>query len=252
MNEDKQELLTINYESDKPTVSARELYKGLEVTDRFSRWFERMKAYGFNETNDYTSVKSSTLVNNGAGRELVDYQISVDMAKQICMIQRTEKGRQYRQYFLDLEKAWNTPEQIFARALKMADQTIKKLESENAILIKENKEMLPKAEFHDRVAANDDSITFEEMAKILKSHGIKKIGRNRLFADLRASGVLRKNNIPYQQFMESGWFKVKERVHSSGGKECLYTQTYITPKGQEKIISVYHEELDENGDLKHE
>ena len=65
-------------------------------------------------------------------RELVDYQISVDMAKQICMIQRTEKGRQYRQYFLDLEKAWNTPEQVFARALKMADREIEKLKSNNA------------------------------------------------------------------------------------------------------------------------
>ena len=68
-----------------------------------------MSAYGFNEGNDFTSVKSSTLVNNGAEREIIDYQISVDMAKQICMIQRSEKGRLYRQYFLDLEKAWNTP-----------------------------------------------------------------------------------------------------------------------------------------------
>ena len=248
MDEDKQELLIVNYESDKPTVSARELHIGLEIKSNFTTWFDRMCEYGFEPEKDFfPKMEEST-----GGRPATDYQISVDMAKQICMIQRTEKGQRYRQYFLDLEKAWNTPEQIFARALKMADRTIKKLESENAILIKENREMLPKAEFHDRVAASDDSITFEEMAKILRSHGIKKIGRNRLFADLRASGVLRKNNIPYQQFMESGWFKIKEKVHSSGGKECLYTQTYITPKGQEKIISVYHEELDENGDLKHE
>lgn len=83
-----------------------------------------MSTYGFTEGSDFTSVKSSTLVNNGAEREISDYQVSIDMAKQICMIQRSEKGRQYRQYFIDLEKAWNTPEQIFARALKMADQTI--------------------------------------------------------------------------------------------------------------------------------
>lgn len=102
-------LIPVNYDAEQPTVSARDLHTGLEITDRFSRWFERMSAYGFNEGNDFTSVKSSTLVNNSAEREIIDYQISVDMAKQICMIQRSEKGRLYRQYFLDLEKAWNTP-----------------------------------------------------------------------------------------------------------------------------------------------
>lgn len=100
-----EDLIKIDYAADHPTVSARELYEGLEITDRFSRWFERMTGYGFQESEDFTSVKSSTLVNHGAERELIDYEISIDMAKQICMLQRTEKGRQYRQYFLDLEKA---------------------------------------------------------------------------------------------------------------------------------------------------
>ena len=75
------ELIPINYEGEQPTVSARELYTGLEITDRFSRWFERMSAYGFSEGNDFTSVKSSTVVNNGAVRELDDYILKLDMAK---------------------------------------------------------------------------------------------------------------------------------------------------------------------------
>lgn len=143
------ELIKINYEAETPTVSARDLYAGLEITDRFSRWFERMSAYGFTEGNDFTSVKSSTLVNNGAEREITDYQISVDMAKQICMLQRSEKGKQYRQYFLDLEKAWNTPEQIFARALKLADKEIEKLKSSNAGLLEDVQRMKPKEIFAD-------------------------------------------------------------------------------------------------------
>ena len=87
-------------------ISARDLHKGLDITDRFSRWFDRMLAYGFEENVDYTSVKSSTLVNNGAVRELQDYALKIDMAKEICMVQRNEKGRQFRKYFIEVEKAY--------------------------------------------------------------------------------------------------------------------------------------------------
>lgn len=92
----------INVNIDTQTVSARELYAELEVTDRFSRWFERMLAYGFTENEDFTSVKCSTVVNNGAERELQDYSLSVDMAKHICMVQKTERAKQVRQYLIDL------------------------------------------------------------------------------------------------------------------------------------------------------
>ena len=85
-------------------VSARNLHKGLEITDRFSRWFERMCEYGFTENEDYTSVKSSTVVNNGAVKELQDYALKIDMAKEISMIQRNEKGKQIRKYFIECER----------------------------------------------------------------------------------------------------------------------------------------------------
>ena len=87
-------------------VSARNLHKGLEITDRFSRWFERMCEYGFIENEDYTGVKSSTVVNNGAIKELQDYALKIDMAKEISMIQRNEKGKQVRKYFIKIEKEY--------------------------------------------------------------------------------------------------------------------------------------------------
>ena len=121
------ELITVN--NDKQSVLARELYKELEVTDRFSRWFERMVAYGFTENEDFTSVKSSTLVNNGAEREIQDYELSMDMAKHICMVQKNEKSKEVRQRLIDLEKIWNTPEQVMARALRLADKTIADLKN---------------------------------------------------------------------------------------------------------------------------
>lgn len=120
------EVLKINYETEQPTVSARELHEALGVASRFSRWFDSNKEL-FVEGEDYNKCTSSTVVNNGARRELEDYSMSVLMAKHICLMSRTEKGKRCRDYLIDLEKAWNTPEQIMARALKMANRSIESL-----------------------------------------------------------------------------------------------------------------------------
>ena len=101
-------LIPVNYDTEQPTVSARDLHGALGVSKRFSAWFE-VNSQEFVENEDFTSVLSSTVVNNGALRELQDYKLSVDMAKHICLMSRTEKGKLIRQYFIDLEKAWNTP-----------------------------------------------------------------------------------------------------------------------------------------------
>ena len=95
-------LIPINFDGEQPTVSARDFHAGLGISERFQSWFNRQLQYGFQESTDYVGCKE---FNTLARQELQDYEISVDMAKQICMIQRSEKGRQYRQYFIDLEKA---------------------------------------------------------------------------------------------------------------------------------------------------
>ncbi len=177
------ELIPINYDGEQPTVSARELHKSLEISKRFSAWFET-NSQGFIKNEDYTSVLTGTEVQNNGGvqiRELQDYSLSVDMAKHICLMSRTEKGKLIRQYFIDLEKAWNTPEQIFARALKMADKTIESLKSDNAALLADNRRMKPKEVFADAVATSKTSILVGELAKILKQNGAD-IGQNKLFA----------------------------------------------------------------------
>ena len=152
------ELIPINYEGEQPTVSARDLHDGLEIKTAFKDWFPRMAEYGFEAGKDFSSKMSEST----GGRPAMDYEVSVDMAKQICMLQRSEKGRQYRQYFIDLEKAWNTPEQIFARALKMADREIEKLKASNGRLSEDVTRMKPKEIFADAVSASHTSLSWSE------------------------------------------------------------------------------------------
>lgn len=171
-------LLRINYESEQPTVSARDLYEKLNIKTAFKDWFPRMCEYGFDEGKDFCSKMSET--SSKGGRPSKDADISIDMAKQICMIQRSPEGKQIRQYFIDLEKAWNTPEQIMARALKMADKTIDELKESNAVLLADNQRMKPKEIFADAVATSHTSILIGDLAKLLKQNGVET-GQKRLF-----------------------------------------------------------------------
>lgn len=241
------EIIKINYESEQPTVSARDLHEGLEIKTAFKDWFPRMAEYGFSQGVDFNPLKNEQVRiegNREVKREITDYQISVDMAKQICMIQRSEKGRQYRQYFLDLEKAWNTPEQVFARALKMADKTIDKLKSENMVLLEDVKRMKPMETFCNAISVSDTCILIGELAKIIKQNGVD-IGQNRLFAWMRDNGYLisRKGidyNMPKQKAMELGLFEIKERtINNPDGSVRITKTVLVTGKGQQYFVNKF-------------
>lgn len=249
------ELISVNYNNEQPTVSARDLHDALEIKTAFKDWFPRMCEYGFENEKDFNMLKNERVQiegNRQVKREITDYDISIDMAKQICMIQRTEKGRQYRQYFLDLEKAWNTPEQIFARALKMADKTIESLKSRNTALESDVNRMRPKEIFADAVAASSDAILIGELAKIIKQNG-REIGQNRLFAWMRENGYLIRRsgqdyNMPTQKSMEMKLFRIKERtVNNPDGTVRITKTVLVTGKGQQYFINKFAEE---DGQLK--
>lgn len=229
------ELITVN--ADTMTVSARDLHKALEIEKRFSAWFET-NAQGFVEGEDYTSVLSGTVVNNGAFRELDDYQCSLDMAKHICLMSRTEKGKQCRQYLINLEKAWNDPAQVMARALKVADQTIAQLSAKAEQLEIENKVMQPKAIFADAVSASDTSILVRDLAKIIKQNG-KEMGEKRFYKWLREHGYIIKGSTqPTQRAMEMGLFEIVERTVQRADMPPIVTSTTkITGKGQQYFIN---------------
>ena len=157
---------------------------------------------------------------------------------------RTEKGKLIRQYFIDLEKAWNTPEQIFARALKMADRTIEDLKSDNAMLLEANQRMRPKEIFADAVATSETSILIGELAKIIKQNGVS-MGQNKLFSWMRENGYLIKRkgsdyNMPTQKSMEMGLFEIKETsITKPDGSTHITKTTKVTGKGQQYFINKF-------------
>lgn len=237
------ELFNVTTNGDKLTLSARELHKELNIAGRFSRWFEQMSEYGFEENVDYTSVQNCTEVQNNGGiqvRELQDYQITLDMAKEIAMLQRNEKGKQIRKKLIELEKAWNSPEKVMARALDIAHKTIANLQIEN-------EEMKPKAIFADAVATSDTSILIGDLAKLIKQNGTD-IGQKRLFERMRNDGYLIKTgtskNMPTQKAMEKGLFEVKERTISNpDGSTRITRTTKVTGRGQIYFINMFKKEL---------
>ncbi len=140
----------IKVNEDTQMMSARELHESLDIGTDFRHWIVRMIEYGFTEGEDFNVVKNDRVQIEGGRevkREVTDYDISMDMAKQICMIQRTPEGKQVRQYLIDLEKAWNTPEQVMARALRIANQTIDSLHEKVGALQQDNARMKPKEIF---------------------------------------------------------------------------------------------------------
>jgi anti-repressor protein len=232
----------IKVDAEKQTVSARELHERLNIGTRFNDWFSRMCEYGFSEGTDFYSFLSKT--SEHGGRPSTDYDISLDMAKHICMIQRTPEGKECRQYLIDLEKAWNTPEQVMARALRLADKTISKLTATNKELEQKIEQDKPKTIFADAVSVSNTSILIGELAKILKQNGVD-MGQNRLFEWLRNNGYLvrRKGtdyNMPMQKSMEIGLFEIKERtINNPDGSVRITKTVLVTGKGQQYFINKF-------------
>lgn len=221
--------VTLN-ENQEPIVSGRQLHQVLGVKTRYDNWFNRMTEYGFTENQDYLVTSIFGHNSKGGKQSKVDHVLKLDMAKEIAMIQRTDKGKEVRQYFIQVEKDFNSPEKIMARALKIADSKIIKLEA----TIEEQK---PKVIFADAVSASHTSILVGEFAKLMRQNGVN-MGQNRMFVWLRENGYLisrrgSDKNMPTQKSMELGLFEIKETtINHSDGHISINKTPKITGKGQ--------------------
>ena len=232
------ELIKVNYENKRPTVMGRELHEALEVNSNYTTWFNRMSEYGFTEGVDFISCfPNLESENQHGGQNKVDHQLTIDMAKEICMIQRSEKGKQFRQYFIEIENQWNTPEAVMARALQMANQkleeiknTNKQLETTVAVQTQQISELKPKATYYDVILNCKDLVSATEIAK---DYGKSAKWLNNLLHEL---GVQFKQGgiwLLYQNYAECGYTSTKTHnyLDDSGGNHAK-VHTYWTQKGR--------------------
>lgn len=240
-------LIPINYDDpERPTVSGRELHEFLQVGADYRHWFPRMVEYGFTEGEDFNPVKIDRVQNEG-GRKVTrtvdDHQLTIPMAKELCMIQRNERGKQARQYFLAVEAQWNSPEAVMRRAVLIATKQNKQLVNANRQLTARVTELEPKGVFADAVSASKSSILIGELAKIVRQNGVD-MGQNRLFDYLRKNGYLVRGNrtdrnMPTQRSMELGLFEIKETtICHSDGHTSISKTVKVTGKGQQYFINL--------------
>lgn len=233
------DLINIQIKDNQQLVSARELYKGLGLKIRFSLWVSK-NFESFEEGQDFTSVSTDTVVNNGARKPIQDYLLTIDMAKELCMMSKTEKGKEVRKYFIQVEKDWNSPDMIMHRALEVSNSRIKLLTAKNQSLANQNKDLQDKIDrdaddvlFSHAIRYSNHSIKIRELAAILTQNGFQ-IGQNQLYQLLRLEHYISKHGtLPMGDKIKRGYFRVTHGVKNGHA----WSTTLVTPEGQKHIIN---------------
>lgn len=244
------ELIPIREHEGQQAVSGRELHEFLQIGRDYSTWFKQMLEYGFTEGHDYLTASGEVYPRTGenlGGRPRIDHLLTLDMGKELGMIQRNELGRRIRRYFIEVEKRARQVPPLpasYADALRELASSVE----QNAALEAKVAEDAPKVLFADSVATSDTTILVGDLAKILKGNGVE-VGGTRLFEWLRRDGFLIKRrgadwNSPTQRAMELGLFRLKETaVTHSDGHVTVNKTPKVTGKGQAYLVNYYTEKV---------
>ena len=225
--------IAVKYDNDNPTVSGRELHAALMVDTPYKRWLDRMSDYGFKEGKDFWTFLSKST----GGRPSTDHQLTIDMAKELCMIQRTEIGKRCREYFINLEKQWNSPDAVMARALQIADQKLELAKQQNGSLIettavqaKQIEEMKPKATYCDMVLR---SAGLMPITTIAKDYGKSAKWLNKWLHEHGIQYKLGKIWLLYQKYADRGYMKSKTHtVYDKNDEPTAKVHSYWTQQGR--------------------
>lgn len=227
-------LIPINEQNGMTAVSGRDLHRFLEVETPYAKWFSRMVEYGFAEDQDFQTILSEST----GGRPSVNHMLSLDMAKELSMIQRTDRGKQARQYFIEVEKR-SVPQklsgpELMAAALIEAQLT---LEAQKARLA----DLTPKAQAFDALLSTSGDYSVNEAAKVLaRDHSIQ-IGEKRLRTRLESWGwIYRHQGKPRAKQAQIDLGRMAEKArwhyHPETAEKVLDTpQVRVTAKGIDAI-----------------
>ncbi|MCI6278094.1 MAG: phage antirepressor KilAC domain-containing protein [Clostridium sp.] len=209
-------------------VSARELHEFLEVTERFQQWFDKkVEKYGFIDGEDFVGCK---FFHTQAKQELQDYALRIDMAKELSMVQNNSKGRQARKYFIQVEKAWNSPEMIMKRALEIASKKVENLQLENAQQKQRIGELEPKATYYDLILQNSSLLAISVIAK---DYGMGAPTLNKKLHELGVQYKLGEQWLLYAKYQDKGYtFSKTQNYSKSDGSQGSRLHTYWTQKGR--------------------
>ena len=234
------ELIKVQERDGEQLVSGRELHQFLESSERFSKWWERMVGYGFEENKDYTLYQKVHPKNK---QEIIDYLMKISMAKEISMLQRNEKGKEARSYFIKCEEAWNSDEIVMARAILIQNKKILGYKEKIDILEKKIENDAPRVSFAETIEKASDCLLVREFSKLIATEGIH-LGEKKLYRWFREKGFILKNSTePTQTAVQKGLFKVAERVVKAVTGDIISTTTRITGKGQVYFLDLLKKEF---------
>ena len=226
--------VTVN-ENQEQVISGRELHMFLDIGTEYAKWFERMCEYGFREGEDFNSVKIDEVRQEGnrtVKRQLVNHIMKLDMAKELCMLARNEKGKQARHYFLEVEREWNSPEKVMARALNIANNTINNLKLENSM----QKQMIAVKEYVDTILSSTDTVTVTQIAA---DYGLSARALNKILWEEHLIHNVNGQWILYKRWMNKGFTKSETiNVPRADGSSKVVMNTKWTQKGRLKIHEI--------------
>lgn len=236
-------LIKIEERNGEQLVSGRDLHEFLEIGTQFSKWFDRMCEYGFSETKDYIAISQKRLTAQGNETTYTDYLMKISMAKELSMLQRNERGKQAREYFIKCEEAWNSEDMVLARAFQIQNKKILGYKEHIEVLENKIKEDAPRVSFAETIEKASDCILVREFSKIIANEGIH-LGEKSLYKWFREKGFIFKNSTePMQSAVQRGLFKVSERVIKAVTGDIVRSTTKITGKGQIYFLGLLKKEF---------
>jgi anti-repressor protein len=223
------------------TVNARDIHSYLEVGKDFSSWIkDRISKYEFVENQDF--ICSPVLVSEGrGGQNRIEYHVSLDMGKELAMVERTSKGKEVRKYFIAVEKEYRSKQEsqfkipkTLSEALQLAADQAKQIEYQNEKI----EVMTPKAEYYDQLLGSEELSDGEMAAKTLRT------SRNKLYAFLKQRGVITKSNLPMQLYIDKDYMRIKNTPYNDVfGNPKMSCKIMFTQKGIQYIRMMFNELL---------